>query len=102
MTRRQHFEQHFEAFTQRHGDTVFTTRFRFVARFVTRFVKTLDWAPEGTEARPGGSWVWWPTARGEAVSLSVTSCNFCGSPAMLLTERFEPVCAGHYGEAVTR
>lgn len=35
--------QHFEVFTQRHGDVVFTTRFRFVARLVTRFVRTLDY-----------------------------------------------------------
>lgn len=54
--------QRFEVFTQRHGDTVFTTRFRFVARVVTRFVRTLDWAPEGTEATVGG-WVWWPTEK---------------------------------------
>jgi hypothetical protein len=35
--------QHFEVFTQRHGDVVFTTRFRFVARVVTRFVRTLSY-----------------------------------------------------------
>jgi hypothetical protein len=35
--------QHFEVFTQRHGDVVFTTRFRFVARLVTRFVRTLEY-----------------------------------------------------------
>lgn len=33
----------FEVFTQRHGDVVFTTRFRFVARLVTRFVRTLGY-----------------------------------------------------------
>lgn len=36
-------QQRFEVFTQRHGDTVFTTRFRFVARVVTRFVRTLEY-----------------------------------------------------------
>jgi hypothetical protein len=35
--------QRFEVFTLRHGDVVFTTRFRFVARLVTRFVRTLEY-----------------------------------------------------------
>lgn len=35
--------QRFEVFTPRHGDVVFSTRFRFVARLVTRFVRTLEY-----------------------------------------------------------
>jgi hypothetical protein len=35
--------QRFEVFTPRHGDTVFSTRFRFVARLAVRFVRTLEY-----------------------------------------------------------
>jgi hypothetical protein len=36
----------FAVFTYEHGDTVFTTRFRFVARVAVRFVRTLDFLPD--------------------------------------------------------
>jgi hypothetical protein len=104
--------QRFEIFTYRHGDTMFTTRFRFVARIVTRFVRTLDClpagtlrgtalaaglvAPEGMEATlDNTTWTWWPV--GTERALGITLCRFCETPAVVLTDRFKPVCASHYG-----
>lgn len=66
--------QRFEVFTQRHGDVVFTTRFRFVARLVTRFVRTLDYdypiplVP--VEATPAGR-----TATGTKVRYLPVGCH---------------------------
>lgn len=103
----------YDVFTYHHGDTVFTTRFQFVARLAARFVRTLDCLPEGMErgtalaaglVPPEGMeatldhtfWAWWPV--GTEKAYGVTSCRFCESPAMLLTHQFEPVCASHYEE----
>lgn len=103
--------QRFEVFTYRSGDTVFSTRFRSVARLVARYVRTLDCLPagslrgtalaaglvppEGMEATLADThWAWWPV--GTEKALGVTLCRYCSSPAMLLTDRFEPVCASHY------
>jgi hypothetical protein len=66
--------QRFEVFTPKHGDVVFTTRFRFVARLVTRFVRTLEYdypipfVP--LESAPAGR-----TAAGMKVRYLPTGCH---------------------------
>lgn len=81
----------FEVFTYRHGDTVFTTRFRFVARVAVRFVKTLDFLPDPL---PEGM------ERGTAAAARLCGCTGT-APIPLAPEAVETVTKTPKGWACT-